>query len=44
MGFPKMLQTFIFFLFVSEAKPSCGHQGDHQKEFGQVAESPRKRN
>ena len=34
----------VFPLNFSETKSSCGNQSNHEKEFGQIAESPRKRN
>ena len=30
--------------FFAETKSGCGNQGNHEKEFGQISESPRKRN
>ena len=36
--------TTFFFSFFAETKSGCGNQGNHEKEFGQISESPRKRN
>ena len=37
-------RPFLIRFFLSAAEPHRGYQGDHQKEPGQIAESPRKRN
>jgi preprotein translocase subunit Sec63 len=36
--------TMFFSFQFPETKSGCGNQSNHKKEFGQITESPRKRN